>query len=101
MTKAYPGLKPNVAGQPRRGGRVKGKPNKLTAQMRDVVFQAFEKLGGVDYLVQVGKDEPRVFCALLSKLIPAKLDVDATVKWDAIIQEALDARAEDAAAGRN
>lgn len=99
--KTPPGLKPNVAGEPRRGGRVKGQPNKITVQMREVIMEAFDKLGGVDYLVKVGQQDPRVFCTLLGKLIPARLDVETTVKWDAIIQEALDSRSQDAAAGRN
>ena len=54
-------------------GRAKGQPNKLTASIKDAIHNAFEELGGMSYLVHVGKTDPRTFCALLSKLLPTKL----------------------------
>lgn len=54
-------------------GRVKGQPNKLTASIKEAIEGAFDKLGGVDYLVKVGQKDPRTFCALLSRLLPTKL----------------------------
>ena len=44
-------------------GRVKGQPNKLTASIKEAIEGAFNKLGGVDYLVKVGQKDPRTFCA--------------------------------------
>ena len=54
-------------------GRVKGQPNKLTASIKDAIEHAFDELGGASYLVHVGRNDPRTFCALLSKLLPTKL----------------------------
>ena len=54
-------------------GRQKGTPNQLTASVRDAIHNAFEELGGMSYLVHVGRTDPRTFCALLSKLLPTKL----------------------------
>jgi hypothetical protein len=54
-------------------GRVKGTPNAITANVRDAIHNAFTELGGMSYLVHVGKTDPRTFCALLSKLLPTKL----------------------------
>jgi hypothetical protein len=54
-------------------GRAKGTPNALTASIKDAIHNAFEELGGMSYLVHVGKTDPRTFCALLSKLLPTKL----------------------------
>ena len=54
-------------------GRAKGTPNKLTVSIREAIERAFDKLGGQDYLVHVGRTDPRTFCALLSKLLPTKL----------------------------
>lgn len=54
-------------------GRQKGTPNALTASIKDAIHNAFEELGGMSYLVHVGKTDPRTFCALLSKLLPTKL----------------------------
>lgn len=54
-------------------GRARGTPNQLTASVRDAIHNAFEELGGMSYLVHVGKTDPRTFCALLGKLLPTKL----------------------------
>jgi len=54
-------------------GRQKGTVNKLTVSIRDAIEHAFEELGGMSYLVHVGRTDPRTFCALLSKLLPTKL----------------------------
>jgi hypothetical protein len=54
-------------------GRAKGTPNKLTLSVKEAIERAFDKLGGTDYLVHVGRSDPRTFCALLSKLLPTKL----------------------------
>jgi hypothetical protein len=55
-----------------RGSR-KGIPNRTTQNIKEAIEGAFDRLGGVDYLVTVGKNDPRTFCALLSKLLPTKL----------------------------
>lgn len=54
-------------------GRPKGIPNKITLSVRDAIENAFQELGGMSYLVHVGRNDPRTFCALLSKLLPTKL----------------------------
>jgi len=54
-------------------GRQKGTINKLTVSIRDAIEHAFDELGGASYLVHVGKNDPRTFCALLGKLLPTKL----------------------------
>lgn len=54
------------------GGRQKGTPNKLTVGVKDALRMAFTDAGGVEYLVGVAKAEPRVFCALLAKLLPGR-----------------------------
>ena len=55
------------------GGSRKGIPNRNTVAIKEAIERAFEKLGGTEYLVHVGKNDPRTFCALLSKLLPTKL----------------------------
>lgn len=54
-------------------GRPKGMQNKLTVSIREAIENAFTELGGMSYLVHVGRTDPRTFCALLSKLLPTKL----------------------------
>lgn len=59
------------------GGRVAGTPNKLTADLRQAIQDAFEKAGGAGYLEKVAKKSPAVFCKLLGMTLPkdVKLDV--------------------------
>lgn len=52
------------------GGRKKGTPNKISADVKNAIECAFEEVGGAAYLVTVARDEPRTFCALLGKLLP-------------------------------
>lgn len=56
-------------------GRKKGVPNKLTTDMKNAIAEAFEELGGKDYLVQLGKSDPRTFCTLAAKLVPQQTQI--------------------------
>ena len=64
-------------GRPR--GRPKGSPNKLHTEIKAAIVEAFEKAGGVGYLVGIAKKHPAVFCALLGKVLPLQLNVAKTV----------------------
>lgn len=52
------------------GGRTKGNPNKLTADIKAMVRAALDKAGGVKYLVDQAKANPTAFLTLVGKLIP-------------------------------
>lgn len=60
----------------RRGGRQKGTPNKLTADIKETIAAAFDEAGGKEYLVGIAKDDPRTFCTLLGKIIPTTVGGD-------------------------
>ena len=60
-------------GQPKLGGRKKGTPNKLTAQVKDMVLQALENVGGAAYLEQQAIQNPGAFMTLVGKVIPVQL----------------------------
>jgi hypothetical protein len=63
---------PNADGS-KSGGRKKGTGNKVPQLIKGAITEAFTQLGGVDYLVGVARDDPKTFCALLAKLVPAEL----------------------------
>lgn len=57
-------------------GRPKGSRNKITKDIREAVLNAFEKVGGVKYLVKQAEDNPQAFMALLSKILPTQVTGD-------------------------
>lgn len=65
--------------KPPNSGRKKGAGNEITKDIRNVIFQAFAKAGGVTYLEKVAEDHPKVFCTLLAKVIPTEIKVDILV----------------------
>jgi hypothetical protein len=58
-------------------GRKKGGTNKVTADVKQAIMEAFSALGGAKYLCAVAREDPKAFCALLGKLIPVKVAGDA------------------------
>ena len=51
-------------------GRPKGSPNAITMTLKDGIEEAYHQLGGIQWLVRLGLDDPRVFATLLAKLLP-------------------------------
>lgn len=82
------GFQPGVSGNP--AGRRKGKPNKITRTIKASTLEAFEELGGVQWLVQMGRgtsDDRRAFMGLLARILPAEINanvqggVTITLNW--------------------
>ena len=44
-----------------------------TAAVKEAIVAAFHEVGGKDFLVEVARSDPKVFCTLLSKLVPAQV----------------------------
>lgn len=56
-------------------GRPKGVPNRLTTEIKTMVLDALNDLGGKDYLVQQAlKDNASPFMALIGKTMPLQLE---------------------------
>ncbi|PRD89417.1 hypothetical protein C6P88_25090 [Burkholderia contaminans] len=59
-------------------GRKKGVPNKMTVEVKEMIRQALEEAGGVEYLVERAKD-PRTasaFLSLVGKVLPLTIKGD-------------------------
>ncbi|MDO9313384.1 MAG: hypothetical protein Q7T97_02425 [Burkholderiaceae bacterium] len=54
-------------------GRPKGSLDKGNAIIRDLVSQALEQVGGVDYLARVAETHPGPFLGLVGKVLPIQL----------------------------
>jgi hypothetical protein len=73
------------------GGRQKGTPNKITAELRDAILKAAEMAGDekglVGYLEKQARDNPGPFMTLLGRTLPRQLTGDGggpahyTVSW--------------------
>jgi hypothetical protein len=62
---------------PKKGpGRPKGSANKITKNIKQAIEEAFDKAGGVDYLVRLAAEDPRTFCSLVGKVIPTTISGD-------------------------
>lgn len=56
------------------GGRVKGTPNKISKDLRAAIMEAFDELGGVEYLVRIANSkEAGSFIGLLGKVLPKEI----------------------------
>ena len=64
-----------VAGK-RGPGRPKGSPNKITADVKQAILNAFEKVGGKDYLARQANENPVAFMTLLGKVLPTQITGD-------------------------
>lgn len=59
------------------GGRQKGSLNIATVDLRDAILGALQAVDGQAYLQRVAETDPRTFCALLGRLLPATIAGDA------------------------
>lgn len=61
----------NVIGKGKPGpGRPKGVPNKTTTALKEMILQALDNSGGVDYLETQARDNPTAFLTLVGKVLP-------------------------------
>jgi len=63
-------------GSPKTGGRAKGTPNKTTVELKTAIMGAFHAKGGQAYLERVAEEDPKTFCTLLGKVLPAEIKAD-------------------------
>jgi hypothetical protein len=56
------------------GGRKKGTSNKLSADIKRKIEEAFNNVGGSKYLEQIAKEHPAAFCTLLGKVLPKQVE---------------------------
>ena len=52
------------------GGRKKGTPNRVTADLKGAILESLTYAGGVEYLVQQARDNPSSYMTLIGKVLP-------------------------------
>jgi hypothetical protein len=71
---AVVGKLPKSAKRPQpKGGSRKGRPNKATAELKEMILQALDKAGGVEYLLRQSENNATAFMALIGKVLPMTL----------------------------
>ncbi len=58
-------------------GRPKGVPNKTNALLKDMILQALDQAGGVDYLRGQAEENPGPFMSLVGKVLPTQVTGDS------------------------
>ncbi len=74
---------PKKAGQfaPGNPGKPKGAKNKNNQLIRDMIDQALDQCGGVDYLQAQAEAHPTAFLALIGKVMPVQVEgTDTPIK---------------------
>lgn len=52
------------------GGSRKGRPNKLTADVKAMILAALDQAGGTQYLLTQAQSNPNAFLTLVGKVLP-------------------------------
>ena len=58
------------------GGRPPGTPNRVQAQVKQMILDALEGVGGANYLMAVAVTNPQAFCVLVAKVLPLQIKGD-------------------------
>lgn len=71
------GKNPNL-----KGGSRKGIPNKHTGLIREMIAEALDQAGGVDYLLDCANDPKTkaAFLGLIGKVMPVQVQADVNAK---------------------
>lgn len=55
------------------GGRKVGTPNKMTRELKEMILEALDKAGGVEYLIKQADEKPVAFLGLVGKVLPLQV----------------------------
>ena len=55
-------------------GRPKGAQNKITKALKEMILEALDRAGGVDYLLNQAEDNPNAFLTLVGKVLPLQVN---------------------------
>lgn len=66
--------KPGRGGARPGGGRPKGSLDKGNALIREMIVQALDAAGGVEYLRSTAESHPAAFLALVGKVMPVQVE---------------------------
>lgn len=80
-------------------GRPKGLQNKMTGELKDMIMTALGEAGGVTYLTEQSKENPKAFLTLVGKVLPLQVTGDNGGALTVVIKDYTGRRKADDAAG--
>ena len=63
--------------------------NRIKSEIKAGILEAFEKAGGVEYLVQLAKVDPPTFCRLLAQIIPTEIKAEINTRHSIDLGQAM------------
>lgn len=57
-------------------GRPKGSPNKINAELKDMIMTALREVGGIEYLKLQANENAKTFLLLLGRVLPLQVSGD-------------------------
>lgn len=69
------------------GGSRKGKPNKNTKALKDMILGALAGAGGEKYLQTQAKENPKAFLSLLGRVLPTEVKADVSGGLTVILKQ--------------
>ena len=75
-------------------GRVKGVPNKITTDLREMIRGALDDVGGRAFLVEQARINPVAFLSLVAKIIPREIEAKVTGAIELVLADRLKAARE-------
>lgn len=73
-------------GDKKTGGRQKGTPNKVNTDIKNIVIQALNEIGGVSYLKVQSELNPVAFMGLVGKVLPLQIKNDVNLAGKMVIE---------------
>jgi hypothetical protein len=61
----------------------------ITPEIKNGILEAFDQVGGVDYLVELAKVDPPTFCRLLGAISPSEIKASVTATNTLNLEQAM------------
>lgn len=79
-----------------RRGRPPGSLNKISGDLKEMILEAMNRCGGIDYLQRQAEENPKTFLLLLGRVLPLQVTGDAdnpiqqVIRWASEREQTLD-----------